>query len=389
MKNNKPTFSQKFTYKKAQILMKRPINSLYSFKVKPFDLEGPFIIASNHITNSDQYIIMLSFSKYIHFMFDEGIYRLDSEIAKQQEAFGNIPYKIGCPLGEYKQQIIDLVSNGNNVCVFPELYTNYSGISSPVDPDIGDIVKDAKCTLVTYCFSGGYFTEPAWAKNKRKGWLNGHIVNVYSKYDLEKLSTSQVNKLIEEDIKEDAYARQCNSPITYSGDNLAEGLENVFYLCSKCGNYDSFETEGNDYRCTKCDTRGSYTDQGIIHANFRFKTVTDYYKWEETQLDRLADSDIDFNDDDVTLSIINDNHKMKKLTCAKLHVDKNGFTIGDYQFNFSDIAKADVDDKATSLVFTHDNKYYKFTKPGFKPLKYRKLFYKRKESIKLYGNGPK
>ena len=386
MKKKKPDIIKRFVYNFDKLLMKRPINEKYQYKVKPSDVKGPFIVASNRITSADQYLIMLSFSEYIHFTFNESIYRENDEIAKKHEFFGDIPYKIGCQINNYKDQILDLVKNGNNVCLYPEMYTNYSGITSPIDPDVADIIKEADCTLVTFCFSGGYFTEPTWAKNKRKGWCIGHIVNVYSKYDLAKLTSAQVTKLLEDDLKEDAYARQCNSPITYSGEGLAEGIENVLYTCCGCSEYDTIESSGKDYHCTNCEMRGSYTDQGIIHGNFRFKTITDYLKWEETQIDRIADSDIDFNEDDVTLSLIKDDHSIKELAKGHLHFDKVGMTIGDYKFDFEDIIKAEVDDKATSFVFSHGDKYYKLTKPGFRPLKYRKLFYKRKEAIRKYGS---
>ena len=389
MKKIKPKLTQRFMYGLDKIRMKSYIKQTYSFKPTPFDIKGPFIVAASRISSADQYLIMLSFKEFMCFTFNEGIYRTNPEIAKRQDFYGNIPYKIGYPIETYKDQLVKLVKDGNNVCIYPEMYTNYSGVTSPIDPDVAEIIKEANCTLVTYCFTGGYFTEPAWAKDKRKGWINGHIVNVYSKFDLEKLTNAQVTKLLEDDLKEDAYARQCNSPITYASDHLAEGLENVFYICPNCGEYDSYETSGKDYHCTKCDARGSYTDQGIIHANFRFKTVTDFMKWEENQIDRIADSEINFNEDDVTLSQIKDNHHLKKITTDKMHVDKDGISVGFHTFLFNDIQKVEVDDKATSLVFSHNNEYYKLTSPTLKPLKYRKLFYKRKEAIRLYGIGPK
>lgn len=389
MNKIKPSFKQRFIYGLDKFKMKSYIKQTYSFKPTPLDIKGPFIVAASRITSADQYLIMLSFKEYIYFTFNEGVYRTNPEIAKKQDFYGNIPYKIGYPIESYKDKLVGLVKDGNNLCIYPEMYTNYSGVTSPIDPSVAQMIKDAGCTLVTYCFTGGYFTEPAWAKEKRKGWINGHIVNVYSKYDLEKLTNAQITNILEEDLKEDAYARQCNSPITYASDHLAEGIENIFYLCPKCGEYDSFASSGKDYNCTKCDVRGSYTDQGLIHANFRFKTVTDFIKWEETQVDRIADSDINFNDENISLSKINDDHTLKLITTDKMHVDKDGISVGYHTFSFNDIQKVEVDDKATTLVFSHNNDYYKLSGPNFKPLKYRKLFYKRKEAIRLYGLGPK
>ena len=368
---------------------RRKIKNLYSFKATPFDLKGPFIVVSSHITDADQYLIMQSFKSYIYFAYDEKVFRTNPDIAKWQKFFGNMPYKLASPLIEHKDKILKYVNDGNNLCLFPELYTNYSGITSPIEDTIGEIVKEANCTLVTYCFTGGYLTEPAWAKHKRKGWLNGHIVNVYSSYDLDRLLPNQVSQLIADDLKEDAYARQCNSPITYDGEGFAEGLENVFYLCPNCGAKDSYEASGNDYHCTKCDARGSYTNQGIIHANFRFKTITDFLAWEETQIDRIADSEINFEEEGITLSIINDKHEIQDICTENMRVDKNGIFLGEHTFLFEDIKKADVEDGGTSLVFSHGNEYYKMTKPGFRPLRYRKLIYKRKYAIATYGNGPK
>lgn len=386
MKKIKPSLKQRLSYQSIKNYLKPEIKKMYSFSVPPFDLKGPFLIVSSKVTSVDQFIIMLSFSQYIYFMYNENIYRNDPENAKKQEIFGNIPYKLASPISWYKDKVLKLLHDGNNVCVYPELYTNYDGVTSPIDKEIGALVKEAGCTLVTYCFTGGYLTEPAWAKNKRKGWINGHIVNVYSKYDLERLEPDKITKMIERDLDEDAYARQCNSPIKYPGEGLAEGIENIYYTCVNCGAIDSYEAKGNDYHCTKCEARGSYTDQGLTHANFRFKTVTDYLAWEEMQIERMADSEIDYNEENVQAFTINDDHTLTKVLEGKMHVDKKGITIASQLFEFADILKMDVDDKATSLVFSYGDKTYKVTKDNFKPLKYRKLFYKRKASIETYGN---
>ena len=319
---------------------------------------------------------MLCFKNHMFFTFNENLYRKNISEAKKEKKLNNIEISNAHSLAHYKDQILMYLRDGNNVCICPELYTSFDGITAPIDPVVGEIVEEARCTLVTFRLTGAYFAKPAWTPELRKGLINASVINVYSVFDLRSLSVNQINTIIKDDLKEDAYARQCNSPLKYTGNNLAKGLENVFWKCPTCGEYDSYVSSGNDFNCTKCEARGSYTDIGIIHSNNRYKTVTDWMRWEEACLDRIGDSELYFETPDVNLYEIKENHKLEILKKAALIATCEHLKIDDYVFNHKEIEHLDLEDYSNTIVFSHNDHIYILTSPNLRGIKYRRIYLK-------------
>ena len=63
------------------------------------------------------------------------------------------------------------------------------------------------------------------------------------------MSTDEIYDIITSDLNVDAYQYQDTNHIRYSGDALAEGLENLTYLCPICKRFDTIHTKGNKIWC--------------------------------------------------------------------------------------------------------------------------------------------
>jgi hypothetical protein len=67
--------------------------------------------------------------------------------------------------------------------------------------------------------------------------------------------------------------------IKHPGKELAEGLENVIYICPECDAINSIETSGNDFKCSQCNTEGHVDEYGFLHG-FKFDNLVE---WDEFQ----------------------------------------------------------------------------------------------------------
>ena len=115
-------------------------------------------------------------------------YVASEHIARWKHGFGLLNWALA-PILRKKgttaaATIIDIlrkVRKGACVCMFAEGVRSWDGLTAPISPTTGGLVKAARCGLVTYRISGGYFASPMWStKNTRRGYVHGRPVNVYT-----------------------------------------------------------------------------------------------------------------------------------------------------------------------------------------------------------------
>jgi DNA-directed RNA polymerase subunit RPC12/RpoP len=190
---------------------------------------------------------------------------------------------------------------------------------------------------VTYKFVVGYLRKPRWANTPRKGPIIGHFVNEYSPEELAKLSVEEVTEIIRRDTYVNAYEEQKKTPYDYSGENLAECVERVLYVCPECKKVGTMHSKGNNLRCD-CGYEVEMKSDGFFHdtgKGLHYDNVLDWDLWQrETWKDMLLSA----KDGEVILS--ETQQKIKKVDgeneeilaengVLNLYKDKIEFILGE------------------------------------------------------------
>ena len=145
-------------------------------------LSEPYIVLSNHTTDFDPLFVAMSFKKQMYFVASEHIARWKLPYAFLKFGFAPIMRYKGALAATTVKDIFKTIKNGNNVCIFAEGVRSFDGLTGPILPSTGKMVKSAKCGLITYKITGGYFASPVWSeKNNRRGQIHGAVVNTYTK----------------------------------------------------------------------------------------------------------------------------------------------------------------------------------------------------------------
>ena len=172
---------------------------------KAKDLPDKYIVLSNHTTDFDVLFVAMSFKKQMFFVGSEHISRWKNAYKFLRFAFKPILRPKGTVAASTVKEILKTVRKGSNVCIFAEGVRSWDGVSSPIAESTGKLIKSAKCALVTYRITGGYFVSPMWSEiGTRKGEVFGPPVNVYTKEQLAEMSVDEINEIIKNDLHEDA-----------------------------------------------------------------------------------------------------------------------------------------------------------------------------------------
>ncbi|MCD8205484.1 MAG: TSUP family transporter [Clostridia bacterium] len=273
------SFMHKMAWYVSRPVVKRRLKKQCDFRTEKLPkIKGNFLMVANYTTQSDILMASLASGRQMYFVASETVTRI--------RRFPALNYLFG-PITLYNsekdikgvKEVLRRLRAGHNVCIFPEINRSYNGETRKINGTPGRLCQSARCTLVTYRISGGYFCNPGWGETKRRGPMEGEIAGIYSPEEIEKMTADEIAAVINRDIHVNAYEWQREKMYTYTGKNLAMGIENYLFICPVCSSYDTITANGDSFRCVRCGMNGRFNDKGFIEGDTPYTTVYDYAKW--------------------------------------------------------------------------------------------------------------
>ena len=303
----------------------------------------PCIVLVNHNTDYDPLLVGLAFPKHLTFVASEHVFRKGIASRILNGLFHPISRMKGSTDASAGMSILRAVRNGRSVCMFAEGNRSFNGMTGPVFPATGKLCRISGAHLVTFKIEGGYLTSPRWARTLRRGKMKGYIVGRYSPEILKSMSPQEVNERINQDLYENAFARQEADRVLFRGKKLAEGIERAFYMCPKCGKIGTIHSDGNRLFCG-CGMSATYTDYGFIEGDvFPFQTVLEWDRWQTGRMGELAASqEVWIKDTDAELLRISEMHGSERIDQGPMKMNWEKMCIGETEFLISDISAMEI-----------------------------------------------
>lgn len=346
------------------------------------DLPENYIVLSNHVTDWDPVLVGVSFKKNMYLVGSEHISRWKFAYKLLKWGFEPIMRPKGTVASATVLDIIRHVRKGKNVCMFAEGARSWDGITNPILPSTAKLIQSAKCGLVTYKITGGYFVSPMWSTNLRRGSISGKVQNVYTKEQLATMSADEIYNIIISDLYEDAYARQIENPQKYKGKNLAKSMEKLLFICPKCGLRETLSSDGDTVSCDKCGMSFKYTEYGMIEGS-KFKTVKELSDWQKGEIEKDVDKGAVYITENTTLSTVK-NHIEAQVSQGRLSMSAESLVCGTAEIPMKDISDLAMHGQ-NALVFSVGKDYYEAITPkDTNALKFM-LFYQSVKNKKTMG----
>lgn len=322
-------------------------------------LDGPCLIIANHVTNWDPLLLAMSFpDKPIRYVASEHIFRHGFLTRLLEWYFAPIPRRKGASGADTVMSVLRAIKDGETVCIFAEGDATWDGLTHPVFPATGKLARMSGVPLVTYRLEGGYLSDPRWSKNRRRGRMRGAVVGVYPPEELKKKKGPEITALIDRDIFEDAFARQKKEHVRFVGKDRAEGIEQGFFICPRCGELGGIRGVGDRVRCG-CGLDLLYTEEGFFEPPEPVETPAD---WERLQsaalLERCRKTEgALFSDEDMSLREIGSGHRERLLGTGTLSLTRDALELAGQSFALSEIDSMAMV-KTGILLFTVGDSYY-------------------------------
>ncbi|MEG1548263.1 MAG: lysophospholipid acyltransferase family protein [Clostridia bacterium] len=338
-------------------------------------VNGPYLVLANHNMDWDSLVIAMGFPKQMYFVASEHIFRKGILTRLLMRYFAPISRIKGSLAVSTAMEIIRRLRRGDNVCIFAEGNRSFNGLTCPILPSTGKLVRSCGATLVTYRLEGGYFTQPRWGYTLRRGRMHGKCVGVYPAQTLRAMSVDQVNDMLVRDLFEDAYAQQIQEPVAFEGKRLAEGLEHSLYICPQCGRIGTLHSKGSSFFCD-CGLSVTYQNTGFLLGG-RFKTITQWDEWQHEELCRIARNLGDapaFCDDDLTLLRVGDDHASEIAARGEASFFADRLDVGDVSIPISDIIDFEIHGRSIAVFSTGSAHYELISGSTYCGRKYVQLY---------------
>ena len=320
------------------------------------ELPKNYIVVSNHVTDFDMMGVVASFPRQMYFVASEHVARMKLLRGILEYAVAPIWRPKGASAAGTTMDMMRKARKGESVCLFAEGVRSWDGVTWEIPPATGKVVKSAGCGLVTYKIEGGYFASPMWSgASVRRGYFHGAPVNVYTPEQLKDMTAAEIQQIIERDLHEDAYARQRSNPRPYRGRKLAEGLENLLYICPTCGSYDCYETKGDRVTCKECGMTFKYNVYGMLE-NAPYETVQEFSDWQHTRTVADAAEGVGYTAHHGALFRL-EGHTETPVTEGEVYMDRDVFRCGEMELPMSSVTDLAMHGQR-ALVFTANKTYY-------------------------------
>ena len=235
------------------------INVTYKTDIKK--VKGPIILLSNHASRLDYMFTALPLlPKKFNFVagYNEffrshlaGIFKIMNVIPKKN--FTADIYTI--------KEVTRIIKKKGNIILYPEGMSSISGANQPVAVGTGKFIKHFKLPVYYSLIKGGYLTSPKYDLNERLGRVEVEYDILLTPEEIEKLSATEIEDLINKTLYHDDYAWNKEQKNEYKvGNSVAHNLHHLLYWCPRCGKEFTMKGEFNKIYCTSCNNGATITN---------------------------------------------------------------------------------------------------------------------------------
>ena len=235
------------------------INVTYKTNIKK--VKEPFILLSNHASRLDYMFTALPLlPKKFNFVagYNEffrshlaGIFKIMNVIPKKN--FTADIYTI--------KEVTRIIKKKGNIILYPEGMSSISGANQPVAVGTGKFIKHFKLPVYYSLIKGGYLTSPKYDLNERLGKVEVEYDILLTPEEIEKLSPTEIEDLINKTLYHDDYAWNKEQKNEYKvGNSVAHNLHHLLYWCPRCNKEFTMKGEFNKIYCTSCNNGATITN---------------------------------------------------------------------------------------------------------------------------------
>ena len=235
-------------------LLSKGVKPTFTYKARPSEDKGPFVLISNHASRVDYlYTAPVCYPRKLNYVvgYNEFFLWPTSLLLGAAQV---IPKRNFTPDIHCIKQIFNIIRKGGCICIMPEGMSSITGMAQPVMPGGGALLKRLGVNVYYTKISGGYLANTKHYLKQRNGRTEVTVDRMFTPEELATLSVEQIEDRMNELLAHDDYIWNKEKQVEFkdNGDGMACALDTLLYMCPKCGAMHAMECSGDTMRCTAC-----------------------------------------------------------------------------------------------------------------------------------------
>lgn len=264
----------------------------YHYDFDESEVKGKQVILLSDHSATDTYKFAIGgYSKYM---------RLNPVVGKHHfytKGSGQLLMMIGAiPKSLYESDIkstmlmLSVLKKGGSLALFPEGVQSSSGSNHPIHPTTAKFIKKAGVTVVLCKSFGSYLRFPRYDKNVKNGRHEYHYEILFRANDLKSMTEEEIYDRLLERFKYNDFEWNLSRQNKYTGKHgNAYGIDNILFICPKCGAEFSLQSGHDIIECRRCGNRIKVTDTyDIIAADDNsiqpYRHIDEWYKTQRIKI---------------------------------------------------------------------------------------------------------
>ena len=321
----------------------RSLKNKYNIKIKNIEVankaDGGTLILFNHAHALDPLFFVSVFPHYVRWVSGSYLFKKPFTRFVMKGLLDCISKSQGRSDLSTITEIRKTLQNGVNVGLFPEGTRTWDGDFIPISAATAKLVKLLRANVLIINLESAFALHPRWASYKRKGPLVINAKKFLTGDEIKALSLDEIETILNENLAFSNDKWQEENHVAYPHKKGAEGIERLFYTCSKCNSVSSIHAEGNTVCCSSCNTKDELDPYLRLKGNFGF---TKLKEWNDFQRNKILSIN-EFSPDKGDFFRKDVNNKFQMISTNYTSVLKNDgivIKLSDntiYDFKFNDI----------------------------------------------------
>lgn len=188
------------------------------------------------------------------------------------------------------KMMLGVIKMGGSLALFPEGVQSSSGSMHPIHPTTAGFLKRARLTVVLCKSYGSYLRFPRFDETARKGHHEYHYEILFTPDELKSMTKEEIDSRLVDRMKYNDFQWNLDKKYKYESKNgLAHNIDNILYICPKCGSEFTLSSNGDIISCEKCGNRIRVTDTyEIIPADNMsiqpYRHIDDWYRSQRAKV---------------------------------------------------------------------------------------------------------
>ncbi len=232
------------------------------------ELKSPFLLLSNHESNYDFLMDAIAlYPRKLHIMVTTYFFH-HALLGRLLQHMGCIPKRQFVPDTKAIKSVLRIIERGENVCIFPEGQTCYTGETSDFDESTAKLVKKLGVPVAASTVRGNHLAFPKWAPHKKfPARCEVYARVILTSDEIEALSVEEIYEILKRELSYNDFEWQREVMAKSRKPRTTSGLQNILYRCVNCGTDFSMTTDGkNRLTCCECGYSVELDDYGFLHA---------------------------------------------------------------------------------------------------------------------------